>query len=80
MNWLQQILNNSLVVVECPNNPPVPNATYRIQATPQSEGKPKAYGNIWEFSCNSGFRLAGNPIVTCQANKTWTSPPVCIGK
>ncbi|WAR09074.1 hypothetical protein MAR_019032 [Mya arenaria] len=26
-------------------------------------------------SCNTGYDLSGDGTITCQANKTWTTPP-----
>ncbi|XP_052807926.1 receptor-type tyrosine-protein phosphatase eta-like [Mya arenaria] len=31
-------------------------------------------------SCNTGYDLSGDGTITCQANKTWTTPPTCVIK
>ncbi|XP_035685561.1 uncharacterized protein LOC118422151 [Branchiostoma floridae] len=36
------------------------------------------YGDVVDFTCNSGYRLQGAPSVTCQADGQWTSrEPTC---
>ncbi|XP_077973714.1 sushi, von Willebrand factor type A, EGF and pentraxin domain-containing protein 1-like isoform X2 [Styela clava] len=35
------------------------------------------YEDEVQFKCIEGYEIRGNPVITCQANGTWTSVPRC---
>ena len=36
---------------------------------------------VAEYTCNEGFKLDGDPILTCLESEHWsTQPPICLGK
>lgn len=37
------------------------------------------YKSQCTFSCNEGYRLVGNKLAVCQANKLFSSTPSCEG-
>ena len=45
-------------------------------------GRRTTFGESIPVVCDAGFRLNGNKIITCLANGTWNTLPVCeqIGK
>jgi len=38
------------------------------------------FGDVAMYECFDGLVLNGNPNVTCQSDKTWSTPPTCSGK
>ena len=39
------------------------------------------FGQTAEYTCNNGFNLIGDSIVTCGLDGQWSgNPPVCEGK
>ena len=38
------------------------------------------YNSQCTFSCNDGYRLVGNKLAVCKANKLFSSTPSCEGK
>jgi len=50
-----------------------------INATSSFVGK-AFFGNKSTYACARGFSLYGAPEVVCQADGTWTQPPICTSK
>ena len=39
------------------------------------------YGSKCTVTCQSGYSLSGNPLLTCTKSRTWTGPtPICLNK
>ena len=49
---------------------------YRKSSSIKKAGPGQYYGEF-ELDCNVGFKLRGNPVVSC-VNGSWSSYPVCI--
>lgn len=39
-----------------------------------------SYQSRCVVSCDAGYDIESNDIITCQADKTWTEPGQCVGK
>ena len=62
-----------LTEVQCGFVPKIKNGTTRMVG--------KAYfGNSTTYTCDKGYEMTGSPIVSCQADGTWTQLPQCTGK
>ena len=62
-----------LTEVQCGFVPKIKNGTTRMVG--------KAYfGNSTTYTCNKRYEMTGSPIVSCQADETWTQLPKCMGK
>ena len=45
------------------------------------EGIQDQVGSVAQFSCENGFTLVGNPLLTCMTDGEWdNNPPTCAGK
>ena len=38
------------------------------------------FGNFTTYVCAKGYDMTGSPIVSCQADGTWTQLPKCTSK
>lgn len=44
------------------------------------ESNNRTYGSRVMFSCPTGYRLVGSPVIICLKNQTWSDvPPYCEG-
>ncbi|XP_067929594.1 sushi, von Willebrand factor type A, EGF and pentraxin domain-containing protein 1-like isoform X2 [Watersipora subatra] len=67
-------------IIECPDPPTVPHSRYELRAVGPVQGMTKVFGSNWEFTCDAGFRLLGDAIMTCQKNGSWSTPPICTAE
>ncbi|KAH3700409.1 hypothetical protein DPMN_075385 [Dreissena polymorpha] len=54
----------------CGNAPSVPFST--------SNGTGTVYGSTRFYTCNTGYRLAGERLITCREDGIWSTPPACV--
>ncbi|PRD32283.1 UNVERIFIED_CONTAM: hig [Trichonephila clavipes] len=46
----------------------------------RAEAHNRTYGSRVMFSCPTGYRLVGSPVIICLKNQTWSdAPPFCEG-
>ena len=70
INYTEFIL---LTVVSCGSPPPIRNGS---PGTPTST----LVGGTVTYSCYSRYLLSGSATITCQANGTWETSPLCSCK
>ena len=58
-----------LVLIDCGKPPLIPYSKVTFKST-------LAFSTA-VYQCNSGHRLVGGPIATCQSSGLWSAPPLC---
>ncbi|CAN9509297.1 unnamed protein product [Ophioblennius macclurei] len=69
--WSPSVWSASCQEVVCEEPPALPNGVM--------EGDGYAYGDHVLYSCLPGFTMKGDPVQTCQADRTWSgAQPACV--
>ena len=59
----------------------VPPVSQGVQIDPAKSNMTQTYESRKFYVCKSGFHIIeGSDNIICQANGTWSAPPICNGK